>query len=275
MALSIERRWGYKFKALQMSLAVHAVVLLTLIGAGSSLKPSDKLLVIDFRMEDSPNSGDRTFAASEIKPHRDTVRQKVGNAKKTQRKEKAQVSTNDGQKQEAPVHTTPEILETSVSENPQIISQINPDARPADTVQSFAMLAGSHNISPGKTGSPDGSTRVKGVITTGNTVAYGRGLGGPNGLTADYLRKNFFYIRDMIQKRIIYPPLARRMGWEGKVTISFIIVSDGRVKNMEVKESSGRDIFDKSAIETIRTASPFPAPPIEAQIIIPILYRLN
>jgi protein TonB len=119
------------------------------------------------------------------------------------------------------------------------------------------------------------STGAEGGIKIGNGIAYGGGSGGQNGLTkGEYLRKNFSYIRDMIQKKIIYPALARRMGWEGKVTVSFIVVSDGRVRNIEVKEGSGRDILDKSAVETIRIASPFPAPPTEAQIIIPIFYKL-
>jgi protein TonB len=115
---------------------------------------------------------------------------------------------------------------------------------------------------------------VKGGIKTGNGIAYGGGSGGQSKLKGEYLRKNFSYIRDMIQKKIIYPALARRMGWEGKVTVSFIVVSDGRVRNIEIKEGSGRDILDKSAVETIRIASPFPAPPTEAQIIIPIFYKL-
>jgi hypothetical protein len=138
MSLRIERpAGGHKFKALQMSLAVHVAVLLILIGATSSLKPADRLLVVDFRMEDSPNSGDRTFAASEVKPHKD-IGQKAGTTKETRRKQKDQESTNQVQRQEVPFHTTPEILETSVSEEPQVISPINPYAKPADTVQSFA-----------------------------------------------------------------------------------------------------------------------------------------
>jgi hypothetical protein len=91
MSLRIETpAGGHKFKALQMSLAVHVAVLLILIGAASSLKPADRLLVVDFRMEDSPNSGDRTFAASEVKPHED-IGQKAGTTKETWRKQKDQV----------------------------------------------------------------------------------------------------------------------------------------------------------------------------------------
>jgi protein TonB len=228
-------------------------------------------------MED-PLSGDRTIDTYGIKPRKDKdiIGQNSGTPKEAKGKQKDQELTGEEQTQDAPVRTTPEILETSVSEKPQMISQITPEARPAHTMQNFAAHDSPQDISPGRAGSPDGSTYTGGVTTAGNQIAHASGSGVSSGLKkAEYLRKNFLYIRDMIQKRIIYPPLARRMGWEGKVTVSFIIVSDGHVNEIEVKESSGRDILDTSAIETIRAASPFPAPPIAAQIIIPILYRLN
>lgn len=259
-----------------MSLAVHALVIFIVIGTGGFLKTSGKLLVVDFCMEDLPNSGDKTFAASEIKTQRDIMRQKAGTAKEAQKKRKDQEPTNEEQRQEAQVHATPEIPETTVSEKPQVISQINPDAGPVDTVQNLVMLAGSHNISSGRTGSPDGSTYVKGDITTGNTNSYDPGLGGHKGLkAAEYLQKNFFYIRDMIQKGIIYPALARRMGWEGKVITSFIVSSGGYARDIRISKSSGYKILDENVLKAINNASPFPKPPVEAQIIIPILYRLN
>jgi protein TonB len=266
----------HHLKAFQMSLVIHVLVIFIVMVTGGSLKSSDKLLVVDFCMEDSLNSGDRTFAASEIKTQRDIMRQKDNNAKEAQKKQKDQELTNEEQMQEAPVHTTPEIPETTVSEKPQVISQINPDAGSADAVRNFVMLAASHNNSAGSTGPPDGSTYLKGAATTDNSTAYGPGLGGPGGFnTAEYLRKNFFYIRDMIQKRIIYPALARRMGWEGKVITSFIVSSGGYVRDVRISKSSGYEILDENALKAITNASPFPKPPVEAQIIIPILYRLN
>jgi hypothetical protein len=49
----------------------------------------------------------------------------------------------------------------------------------------------------------------------------------------------------------------------------------GSAKDIKVMRSSGVDVLDKSAIEAVENASPFPKPPIEAQIIIPIVYRLD
>ena len=90
-----------------------------------------------------------------------------------------------------------------------------------------------------------------------------------------YLKKNFAYIRDLIQKNAAYPKLARQMGWEGRVTVSFLISSDGNTKNIRIKQSSGIEILDQSSIEAVKKASPFPKPPSEAQIIIPISYMFH
>jgi protein TonB len=65
------------------------------------------------------------------------------------------------------------------------------------------------------------------------------------------------------------------MGWEGKVITSFIVSSGGYVRDVRISKSSGYEILDENALKAINNASPFPKPPVEAQIIIPILYRLN
>ncbi|MEK6652305.1 MAG: energy transducer TonB [Nitrospirota bacterium] len=42
-----------------------------------------------------------------------------------------------------------------------------------------------------------------------------------------------------------------------------------------IKEGSGITLLDRNAIETVKKASPFPRPPVEAQLLIPIKYSLN
>jgi protein TonB len=34
-------------------------------------------------------------------------------------------------------------------------------------------------------------------------------------------------------------------------------------------------MLDKNVVETIKRASPFPAPPVRAEIVLPITYELN
>lgn len=90
-----------------------------------------------------------------------------------------------------------------------------------------------------------------------------------------YLRENFQYIRDIIAKNTFYPPLARRMGWTGKVTLSFIVAEDGTVRDIQIVERSGYEVLDRSAVETVRRSAPFPRPPVAVKIILPIVYKLN
>lgn len=90
-----------------------------------------------------------------------------------------------------------------------------------------------------------------------------------------YLKEHFTYIRDKILQNVSYPIQARRLGWQGKVLVSFVITTDGSVKEMRISQSSGFDLLDNNALETIQKSAPFPQPPLEAQLVIPILYRLD
>ncbi len=92
---------------------------------------------------------------------------------------------------------------------------------------------------------------------------------------AVYIKESFTYIRDSVQKKMEYPKMARKMGWEGKVVLAFTILSDGNAKDVTVKESCGIDILNNSAVEAVKKASPFPKPPAEARIILPVVFKLN
>lgn len=92
---------------------------------------------------------------------------------------------------------------------------------------------------------------------------------------AAYTKSHFSHIQSGIQQNIHYPRTARRMGWEGRVVVEFIICEDGNVKNIQIAESSGYDALDRNAVNTIERAAPFPIPPIPAKLIIPVIYRLS
>ena len=69
--------------------------------------------------------------------------------------------------------------------------------------------------------------------------------------------------------------MARKMGWSGKVLVSFIVYETGNAENIKIMESSGFAALDKNAVETIRKVCPFPKPPVKAELIIPVVYRLE
>ena len=87
--------------------------------------------------------------------------------------------------------------------------------------------------------------------------------------------RDFAWIRDAIQHAIAYPATARRMGWEGKVVVAFHLLSDGSVRDVRVVQGSGHAALDRGAIDAVRSASPFPRSPVEAEVITPVVYRLT
>lgn len=89
-----------------------------------------------------------------------------------------------------------------------------------------------------------------------------------------YLKEHFTYIRDLITNQLVYPPMARKMNWSGKVVVAFVITEEGAVHSIRVVETSGFRILDKSAVEAVRSVAPFPKPPQRAEIIMPINFRM-
>jgi len=60
-----------------------------------------------------------------------------------------------------------------------------------------------------------------------------------------------------IADRISFPFQAKEEGWEGVVTLTLTILKDGSLEDVELKKSSGYDIFDQDALNTARIVSPF------------------
>ena len=90
-----------------------------------------------------------------------------------------------------------------------------------------------------------------------------------------YVKAHFVYIKKIIEKNISYPPMARRMGWQGKVVVSFIVCSNGKIENLQVVESSGHAQLDKNALQTVKQVEPFPSPPVRVKLILPVTYKIT
>jgi protein TonB len=105
----------------------------------------------------------------------------------------------------------------------------------------------------------------------------GKGIGGAvrEDYRARYVREHFQYIREMILKHLVYPPLAKKMRWQGDVIVSFIVTRNGCAEDIRIVKSSGYRILDTNVMETIKEIQPFPKPPVRAEIIIPVSYRLG
>ncbi len=90
-----------------------------------------------------------------------------------------------------------------------------------------------------------------------------------------YLQARFGYIRKQILKNLVYPQRARRMGWQGQVKIRFVVDPSGKVRDLEVLETSGYPLLDRQALNAVKRAAPFPPPPVAAEISLPITFRLE
>jgi protein TonB len=126
------------------------------------------------------------------------------------------------------------------------------------------------------TGGNDGTADAGKV---GKTAVAGEGVGGRGDsreqLRNGYLKELFAYIKDIIQRNISYPSRARRMGWTGRVVVSFVINENGCASDEKVLVSSGFEVLDSNVIATIKAVSPFPRPPVKAELHVPIIYRLE
>ncbi len=90
-----------------------------------------------------------------------------------------------------------------------------------------------------------------------------------------YLREQYDYIRERVTSRLHYPAMARRQGWVGQVTVTFLVQPDGRVENLDVARSSGHHALDRQAVQAVLAAAPFPAPPAPAVITLPVTFTLE
>ena len=98
---------------------------------------------------------------------------------------------------------------------------------------------------------------------------------GAEGVDEFYIQENYRNIMGRIGNSILYPPIARQNGWEGKVIITFCVDMDGNIIDAVIKQSSGYPILDMSAIKTINSLTGIPKPRMITRVTVPIAYRLN
>ncbi len=84
-------------------------------------------------------------------------------------------------------------------------------------------------------------------------------------------------IQDKINAYSMYPQEAISRGWEGIAKVKFTLTPDGRIKDIDIAESSGYPLLDAAAILAVKDASPYPFPKNyqgknEIEVILPIQY---
>ena len=86
---------------------------------------------------------------------------------------------------------------------------------------------------------------------------------GPPVETGEYVTSSDYFemVRLRIERHKKYPLSARTRQIEGRTTVRFVILTDGRVLDIKVVRRSRSSALDRAAINAIKKASPFPIPP--------------
>ena len=76
-----------------------------------------------------------------------------------------------------------------------------------------------------------------------------------------------------------YPPLARRMGEQGRVVLRVLVNTEGAAERVDLRQSSGSPRLDESALETVKRWKFVPArqgdQPVSAWVLVPISFSLQ
>ena len=85
-------------------------------------------------------------------------------------------------------------------------------------------------------------------------------------------------IGDLVSSSVVYPLQAQEANQEGMVKIDLEISSSGNLKDARVKESSGYEMLDRSALAAVLEQAPYPQfPPDvsqkELRLTIPVVFK--
>lgn len=261
-----------------ISLLLHGVILCSVVYVGMVLPYFTPPLVIDFSIENNraqsepSNASEKVAQADEEKANPKAPVKKnppVGKPKQVERymkkavrKMPEKIATNKRQLVEK------KAISAAVKPLPQTAPPQTQKEKIQATKEAFVepssklSAAGKDPFTPQKV-TVSGTQAAIGVQST---------ISSPK---ERYIQANFSYIRDTVKLNTSYPDIARRMGWEGKVLVAFTVCVDGRVEDVRVIISSGFPALDKNAIKTIKRCVPFPKPPVQVEVTLPIIFKLT
>ncbi|WP_457750404.1 energy transducer TonB [Sulfurimonas sp.] len=260
-------------KSLFLSLSIHALILLGLLGLYkykfSSVTPASKEKKICIHLkciQEKALNSQKTKIQKKIIPSPKKVIKKVVVRKKKIIKRTKVVKKPKIIRKPKPVHKLvhkkiplkkivkkekPEVIEKAV-----VISE--PDVNLKSTIK---------NTEP-----------VKETLQIKETILQVAQNEAPKRKTSNkeqYLTENLTKISELIKENLYYPRTARKRGIEGSVIVRFILHTDATVTQITtISSSSG--ILTRAAIKTIAELSgKFPKPSTELTLSVPITYSLH
>lgn len=93
----------------------------------------------------------------------------------------------------------------------------------------------------------------------------------------DFIQTNFSVISDMALKNLVYPRMAKQMGWSGIVEVKLVIDTNGKLLEASVVKSSGKELLDNTALKAALALKNevLPKPKTRVTLILPIAFSLK
>jgi len=260
---------------------LHGAIVLSLMILGVTLESNKHLVVIDFSVQQQAPAPFSKAASPGPPPPKVLEKKEPPPVKK---EIVAEVKPPPEAVKPKP-HKKPEVLPQKATLAPPVTRKAPPELPPpvtekiaAPPLEPLPVAEAQPAEEPAWPSAPAetaDSVRPATTEPVGNLGPAGPAISQPAaGPEAHYVAAQFNFIRNEIQQRIVYPLVARRMGWQGKVKLSFVVDVDGSIRDVVVLESSGYKLLDDNAIACVKKAAPFPPPPVCAKLIIPVVFRL-
>ena len=97
----------------------------------------------------------------------------------------------------------------------------------------------------------------------------------------DQQRRNHLQslLRAAFEAQFVYPSLARRQGWQGRVQIALRVEADGRFSDLRILQSSGHASLDSDALQTLQRIGQLAQARLwldgrAMRVELPVIYRL-
>ena len=250
--------------SLALSIVVHLCIAMLFIGLSMGSRKTDQIVVVDLTLmagqggvgTDSPGPRTKAQGNGGTKGMTEAARMKPGLHDKPAAGD-PQPSTNSARADYAPEVST---QASQAAADPQ-----------RDTAAHGGQPGQGRKEGPGSGYGEGGGTGLKGA--GGGFGAGGTGLGpGGGGIQGG---SDYYYIREMVMKNIKYPEKARRMGQEGRVVLSFIVLESGATSEIKVLSSCGFKLLDESAKEGVMRTVIQKKVPYKVVVTLPISYKLQ
>jgi TonB family protein len=82
-------------------------------------------------------------------------------------------------------------------------------------------------------------------------------------------------VRARIARTLAYPSLARKLRWQGRCVVEFVLLASGAIRAPCVREGTGHAILDAAALAAVRAGAPYPAPGADVRIATPVTFSLQ